>query len=292
MIQRATFVGELVARSLLLGRPGVVTRAFERSAYLRTGSDFILLLWGETRSPMTVNVPGRSVSSQLKPGEKCELSPSGIGLGGTRIDLRRSKAYRSSLLSGRAVALPDAEKLVKGVTMLRTLYDASPHGPTLPDDPSFRKFARGALAAYALEGAEAPGFDPFLPLVGRGGGFTPAGDDFSAGFTAAFNCIARAGGTRPITVPRGLVLERTVPESAAILVYSSQGYVDESLEGLILDTLDGRSDFFGDLESLAARGHTSGMDISLGVLLAEACALDRLEGRSSLEKCTRVLFAG
>ena len=190
------------------------------------------------------------------------------------------------------MALPDAERLTRGVVMLRTLYGASPHGPTLPYDPPFRDFARGALASYATERAAVPGFDAFLPLVGRGGGFTPAGDDFSAGFTAAFNYIALSGGTRPILVPKALVLHRTVPESAAILFYSSQGYVDEGLERLILDSLDGRSGFFGDLETLAARGHTSGTDTSLGVLLAEACALDRSEGRDALEKCLGALFAG
>ncbi len=292
MIQRATFVGELAARILSLGHPGVVTRTFERSVYARAGSDYFLLLWGDTRSPMTVNVKGESIGSEeAKVGGNCELNRSSIQMGRLRIELDGARTYRASLLQRGTIALPDPRSLAKGVAMLRLMYDASPHGPTLPADLAFRSFARDTLPTYATPGAEAPGFEPFMPLVGRGVGFTPAGDDFCGGFTATFNYVARSGGKEPIQVPKARVLSKTVPESGAILVNSSLGYVDEGLQRLIIDSLKGRP-FLHDLESLAARGHTSGMDMSLGALLAEACALDRSGGRHALESCLGALLTG
>ena len=292
MIQRATFVGELASRALAWERAGEVTRTFERSLYVRVGSDFILLLWGEIRSPMTVNMAiGSAAPLDVKVGDRCGLSGSKIDLGRTAIDLGGSETYRTSLLMRHRIVLPGLEELAKGVAMVKLLYDASPHGPTLPSDSAFRAFAGRMLARYAAGNTDLLDFGAFIPLVGRGGGFTPAGDDFAAGITATFNYIARNRRVRQIAVPKAALLE-TVPESGAILVYSSRGYVDEGLERLILDSLDGRSGFFLDLESLGTRGHTSGMDLSLGVLLAEAYALERSGRRGAIGKCLRALAVG
>jgi len=292
MIQRASSVGELASRLLSLGRPGTVTRVFERSAYIKTGSDFFLLLWVETRSPMTVNVIGETEGfAGLKAGQSCELSRSGIRAGEVTITTRKAKTYRSSILERRMIALPPVDQLSKGIAILRTLYEASSHGPTLPADSSFRRFAEKVLIPFATNGTgQTLRFDHFLEMVGRGGGFTPAGDDFTAGFTATFNYVARSEGTNQIVVPRRLLASKTIPESAAILFYSSRGYVDEGLERLILNsTTEGGPRFYGDLTSLASRGHTSGLDMSLGVLLAEASISDAA-GRA-LEACLGALWS-
>lgn len=294
MIQRASSVGELASRLLSRGRPGVVTRVFERSAYVKTGGDFFLLLWGKTRSPMTINLAGkRDGSGSLKVGEKCELGRSGVQAAGICIAAKVARIYHSSLLVNHKVALLKDEDLLKGAAVLKSLYDSSPHGPTLITDPAFRDFGNDVLVPYA-EGkpGRAPAFGDFVGLVGRGGGFTPAGDDFVAGYTATFNYIGRSMGLRPITVPRSDAAERTVPESAAIMLYSSWGYVDEGLERLILDSTSGRqARYLDDLMSMASRGHTSGLDMSTGVLLAEACISDITRGGKAVQMCLRALWA-
>jgi hypothetical protein len=290
MIQRASSVGELAWKFLSRRGHGTVTRVFRRSAYVSAGSDFILLLWSSGRSAITVNVTGENDASEgLKAGEECELSPLGIRTRQIEVAAEGARVYRSSLRRSGAVALPASDDLVKGVTMLRLLYDASPHGPVLVSDPLFRSFAGGSLA-QAASGTRGLEFNDFLGVVGRGGGFTPAGDDFTAGFTAAFNYIARSKRSRRIFIPKKLASSRTVPESAAIMVYSSRGYVDEGMERLILDSLGGRG-FFNDLMSLASRGHTSGIDMSLGALLAEAVELGKEDGGRGLRRCLRSLWA-
>ena len=266
-----------------------MTRVFTRSAYVRAGSDFFLLLWGGGRSPMAINVIGeRDGSAELKAGEGCELSPDGIRGRQAEVTVVGALAYRSSLRRRGAVSLPGPDGLAKGVATVRALYDSSPHGPLLVSDPAFRSFVRGRLVP-AARGIRRLEPDDFLGLVGRGGGFTPAGDDFRAGFTSAFNYVALSRRARRIVIPKRLASPRTVPESAAIMVYSSRGYVDEGMERLILGSLGGR-EFTGDLMTLAARGHTSGLDMSLGVLLAEAAASGTEDRGRALRACLQALW--
>ena len=241
---------------------------------------------------MTVNILGRgTVPRGLRVGETCELNPERIRLGSVEIELDAAVEYRTSLLRRREVVLPGVEMLTKGVAMLKTLYDASAHGPTLPSDSLFRAFVDATLTRYAAEGSgKVPEFGDFLDLIGRGAGFTPAGDDFVSGFTATYNYIARCNEAKGIAVPRGLVASRTVPESAAIVAYSARGYVDEGLEKLILSTTVGGRGSFEDLEAMAPRGHTSGMDMALGVLLAESCISDASDRGKALRSCLRALW--
>lgn len=289
MIQRASSVGELAQRFLARGGRGTITRVFRRSAYVNAGPDFFLLLWSSGRSPMTVNVIGESDGSVgLKAGDECQLSPSGVQAGNFEVTVEGARPYRSSLQRRGTVSLPGSGDLVKGVAMLRSFYDVSPHGPSLASDPVFRSFARSRLVPAASKAGKLE-FGDFLGLVGRGGGFTPAGDDFTAGFTSVYNYIARSRRSRQIVIPRKLASSKTVPESAAIMVYSSRGHVDEETERLVLDSLGGRT-FSDDLMTLASRGHTSGMDMSLGALLAEAVESGD-DGSLALKGCLEALWA-
>jgi hypothetical protein len=177
------------------------------------------------------------------------------------------------------VHLPSASDLVRGVTILRSLYDVSP-GPSLVSDSALRGFVRKTLSSLASGRTKAV-LSPrsYFGLIGRGGGFTPAGDDFVGSFVATYNYIARCRESRQISIPPALIFSRTIPESAAILGYSARGYVDEGLERLVLETLGGRSRGFHDvLLDVASRGHTSGVDMSLGVLFCEAALSDALTG--------------
>jgi hypothetical protein len=81
------------------------------------------------------------------------------------------------------------------------------------------------------------------------------------------------------------LLARTIPESAAILDYSARGYVDEDMGRLVLKTLDGSDRFFDELMAVAHRGHTSGIDMSLGVLLCEAALAQTGGERDALRRC-------
>jgi hypothetical protein len=291
MILKASSVGNLAAGLLSSGKTGMVTRVFQRSAYVKSGEDFLLILWGSLRSPMTINVEGRSATGSLRAGEKCELSRTGVSLGSWGINVEGADPFLSALLDSRKVVLPGREALRKGVGVLGSLYDVSSSGPTLDKDSALRDFAESTLLPYA-SGERARVHSPasYLPLVGRGGGFTPAGDDFLGGLIATFNFIARCRKAKQIRISRALLRGKTVPESANVLYHSARGHVDEEMERLVLRSLDGSSDFSDELLEVAHRGHTSGVDMSLGVLLCEAAVVDSDSGQGVLEDCLDTLW--
>jgi hypothetical protein len=292
MSLQASSVGNLAARALSRHRTGGVTRVFQRAVYVRSGESFILLLWGGLRSPMTVNIEeSQSAEWIIRVGERCVLSEEAIKLGNVEIDLGKAELFRSALLVSRKVTLPEGPALSKGVAMLRSLYDVSSPGPVLASDPVLKSFIRETLFPLSSGGRGAvysPA--PYLRLIGRGGGFTPSGDDFVGGLVATFNYIARCKNWRQIPMPQSLVRRRTIPESAAILHNSARGSVDEGMERLILASTGESMRFYDELMGVARRGHTSGIDMSLGVMLCEA-ALAQAEGEhGALNRCLDALW--
>ncbi len=286
MNQKASSIGNLAADILAKGGSGEVARVFQRSIYIRVRQDFILLLWGGLRSPMTINLEGKSVADRrIKVEDLAFLDRDVIRLRELEIDLRGAEVFRSALLGVREVTLPRGSVLAKGVAMLRAFYDVSPAGPTLASDPALKTFVRETLVPFA-HGSSGALFSPtsYLPLIGRGGGFTPAGDDLIGGIVSTYNYVARCRRTRQVLIPRALIRSKTVPESAIILTHSARGNVDEGMEQLILASTGGVR-FYDELVAVARRGHTSGIDASLGVMLCEA-ALAQIGGESgALEKC-------
>jgi len=291
MNQRAASVGDLAADLLSSGKPGRVTRVFQTSAYVRSGEDFLLLLWGKLRSPMTINVEGRSATDGIRAEERCELNRNGVSLEQGTIVVNGAAVFRSALLDRMEVTLPRPEALKRGVAALKSLYDVSPPGPTLNKDGALRAFVENTLLPIAQgDSTRVRSLESYLPLVGRGGGFTPAGDDFLGGLLATFNFLARCRKSTQILLPRALLRGRTVPESAHVLFCSARGYVDEGMEKLILKSLDGGPSFSDELIDVAHRGHTSGIDMSLGVLLCEAAVVDAENKGRVLEQCLDILW--
>jgi len=286
MNQKASSIGSLAARVLSRRRIGEVTRVFQRSVYVRSGDDFVLLLWGEPRSPMAINIAGSGVGQRTRVGEQCILRPDCVVFDSGEVDVRGAQLFQSALLGRRRVVPPPGAALAKGVIMLRSLYEVSPSGPSLITDAALRSFVSEVLTPFT-RGERGKFYAPesYLPLIGRGGGFTPAGDDFVGGLLTALNFVARCRRSRQVRIPRSLLHERTIPESAAILRYSAMGHVDEDMGRFVIKTLDGSARFYDELMAVARRGHTSGVDMSLGVLLGEAALTEAGGEVGSLKSC-------
>ena len=150
---------------------------------------------------------------------------------------------------------------------------------------AFERFVRSVLKPFARGSLDqAYVFRNYIGLIGNGTGFTPAGDDLVAGFTAAFNRFAKVTGRAAISLPITELRRRTVRESASLVDYAQRGYVDETMERLILSGLGNKpAQFRAELSGLASRGHTSGLDMSLGVLLLVAAAGDYISHGTALE---------
>ncbi len=295
MILNATDVGELVASLLSRQLEGRVSRVFRNSAYIIAGDELVVLLLGGLRSPMNVNLSASGdLEGLLSVDERCSLVGGEMAFDRVTVRTIGAKVYRAGLGAASSISPVASSVLAKGTRMLRVLYGAARSELDIFSDKSFQQFVESVLSPMAKgEVAGAYRFRNYLPLIGIGGGFTPAGDDFVGGFAATFNHVARTAGSRETLLSRRELAKRTVPESAALIDYAQRGYVDEELEHLIHSTFGGRRGrFFQDLLQVAKRGHTSGIDISTGVLLAAAAISDRSTKEGALDECLEAVRAG
>lgn len=277
MILAADSVGELVHALAARTAEGSVSKTFPRSAYIGIGGDYILLLRGPLRSPMTVNVGGAgSLDDLVAVGDRFELNPEGLASRALTVSLDHAQVYRGSLRTSLFVSAISEPDLVRAATMLKLLYSVSDSGLGFLDGKALEEFVGNVIIPLARGNLEnVYETAQYMSLVGSGSGFTPAGDDFLAGFIAAFNLAAGAIGVNSISLPRGELSSRTVSESASILDHAQRGQVDEGLERLILAAFCNRPEAFRqEMMELASRGHTSGLDLTLGVLLSAAAVGD------------------
>lgn len=273
MILEARSVGELAFAMASRSGEGAVSRVFRNSAYVKRKDDFILILLGDLRSPMTVNVEGDLRMDQLLAvGEGCRFVGGEVRSGGTTIQTKGAKMYESRLRRASPFNPVSGQSVVRGAAMVKLLYSVAPSPLDLIGHKAFGEFIGSVVRPLAS--GDSDGLHKvanYIPLVGLGGGFTPAGDDLIAGFSATYNHVAASTGGRPIRLARKALAARTVPESAAILDYAQNGYVDEAMEALILAATEAEEEqFTRQLLAVASRGHTSGMDMTVGVLLCLA----------------------
>jgi hypothetical protein len=292
MILRATCVGELAASFANTSANGRVTRVFRNSAYLESGSALFLLLRGEIKSPMTINLEGEGeMERMLAVGDTCSAQDSQIVAGRLTVLTSGASTYRSKLTAPSRISPIGSTQLIKGITALRLLYDVSPSSLDLLSSKPFRDFVDSLLSPQGY-GASTWLYElgSYLPLVGLGSGFTPAGDDLVGGFAAAYNHFARSKGMKVIDLPLAELAKRTVHESAIILDYAQRGYVDERLERMILSAMNNSpQEFFSELLEVTRRGHTSGIDMSLGVLLCVATIKEQTEN-GTVKSCLQALM--
>jgi hypothetical protein len=100
--------------------------------------------------------------------------------------------------------------------------------------------------------------DPEL-LAGRGPGLTPAGDDVLCGYVAGLY-LFHARGDEAAAIASGAAA-RTTRLSATLLRHASVGALPEPAPAVLAT---------GDLRPLAAFGHSSGLCLGLGLMIAAA----------------------
>jgi hypothetical protein len=132
-----------------------------------------------------------------------------------------------------------------------------------PLEPSVA-MALAPLAAW-LSGRLVPG--AVAPLVGRGRGLTPAGDDLLCGILVTLRALQDRRADRLARAVGDVAATQTTHVSAALLVHASRGECVAELAGMIA-ALDGRGDVGAAVRRLVAVGHSSGTALAHGVVLA------------------------
>ncbi len=295
-LARAESLGILAKNALSRSSP-VVVEAFRDSLYLR--SDEMVILSRTARpSPISVIVEADlEMNRAARAGERASWSDGLLNVGDLWVDCRGTALYRQKAHLLPADIHANLRRLARGLVnsafALGRFYDtvelANP--PPIVNMPLFTEFVDKALLPFSRGASGGLLLQPgFLRLVGAGPGFTPAGDDFLGGFTLIHNALCTATGLSPILLPEAVVTERTTWVSAMFLRYAQRGVVDEGLSSLLESVLSGSADSLTDsVVELSTRGHTSGLDVSLGAILGAATSLDCLTGGRLLDEVLRRL---
>lgn len=299
VILPAKYIGSLALKALSTGDStlaGQVLNTFSNSFYLRTGSDELIFVTNRSlRSPITINLDATCNFEQLvKPMELLHVQGKELHLGtDSVIDLSAASLYRDRV---EAASEPGPEfrkidKSVRLVTFVLAIIDTrqSVLDPHAIAHQSLVGFVSDAVMPLRHPGGERRLREAALKITGSGSGFTPSGDDMLGGFLATYNSFARAIGRAPVLLEFRLMEEKTSWISAKLLDYMQRLILDEQLQRLINSADKNEDDLVTALETLLPRGHTSGIDIVVGVILALSLMHDVCFEREDTEIIARGL---
>jgi hypothetical protein len=277
---RAKSVGSLALRALSRAGStvaGTVVNTFANSFYVRTGKDELLFFTNlPIRSPITVNLDGRYAKSDLEklvtPLQSLTVEGKQILIGtDTTITLDAALLYDDTTEQSSELNLDFSmiSKSLRIVSVILKIIDTSQSvlDPHAIAHNSVVEFASDAVKSLLRPGGEERFRQVALRIVGLGSGFTPSGDDTLGGFLAVYNSFANAIGRAPILLDLHAIEERTSWISAKLLDHMQHLILDEQVRGLT-DSVTDEDELVLAFESLLPRGHTSGIDISVGAILA------------------------
>jgi len=276
---RAKCIGSLALKMLSTENSAVagqVVNVFSNSFYLKTSSgDLAFVTNYSVRSPITINLDTTlNLERVVKPLELLYASGKKIQIGADCIiDLSEAPLYQSppSLPSEPVSGIQEIVKSLRVVSFILRIVETSqsvldPHGLA---HAGVVDLVSNGIIPLRQAGMEERFLEAALKIVGLGLGFTPSGDDVLGGFLLAYNSFADAIGRTPILLESRLLEEKTSWISAKLLDYMQHLIVDEQLERFLGSVFSGdEDDAVIALETLLPRGHTSGIDITVGAILA------------------------
>lgn len=275
---RANCIGSLAAQALTTGNieiVGQVVNTFPNSFYVKTLNGELLFVTNRPlKSPITVNIDDTSDLDRLvKPMDHVSLLEGQVHAGQASIDLRKASSYRSesspaSWLSSGFTKTADylgiSSFLLGIVDTSQSVLDARGLA-----HEGIANFVSDGVLPFRLSEMEGKFREAAYEIVGLGCGFTPSGDDLLGGFLAAYNYLAPALGRLSVLLDFTILRERTSWISAKLLDYMQRLILDEQVRSLLASAARGDVDAVVlALETLLPRGHTSGVDISIGATLA------------------------
>ena len=276
---RANCVGSLVVRALSSvdsGIAGQVVNTFSNSFYVRTvNGELVFVTNRPLQSPITINLDSTFNLEQVaKPMEPVYVREKEIHIGGDAlIDVSRALSYQTPSNPANELCPEFAEigKALRTVSFILRIIDTSqsvldPHGLA---HEGMVDFVSDGVIPLRWSSTEARFREAALKIVGLGSGFTPSGDDTLGGFLASYNSLAKTVGRAPILFDFPLLQGKTSWISAKLLDYMQRLILDEQVRHMIDTAATGdEDDLILALETLLPRGHTSGIDISAGAVLA------------------------
>jgi hypothetical protein len=276
---RANYIGSLAAKALSTSdsrTAGQVLSTFSTSFYLRTASNELLFVTNRSlRSPITINVDsGGNFDRTIRPSQPIQFEKERIRLGSDATINLSEASYdhtQSGMPSEPSPEFAGMKAALQSVSFILRLIDTN-QSVLDPNDLVYggaRNLALDGVLPLREPRGEKRFRDAGLKVVGLGSGFTPAGDDMLGGFLVLYNSLARTVQRRPIVFDFADLEARTSWISGKLLDYMQRVIVDEQIDSVIDAAARGDHDsLILSLETLFPRGHTSGIDISTGAILA------------------------
>jgi len=289
MIFKAKYIGclakEFLTRSLKkAGRTRII---LPNTFYVEFNGNPIIVTRKRGRAPLNINlsqVQGESFQRIIQPDLRTLFKGDILKIGNIIVDLRHVEIYECMGLDLDSLRVSDDE-LIKASFILSRLYDlVEGRFLVIYRTSQFHDFLTKIAKPFA-NGVEdvVQNPEPYRKLIGLGQGFTPAGDDFLSGFLATLNASSKIYGFKGFFLSKDDILSSTSWASGMLLYYSQYGYVGEGVSKIIQSLRD-KVGFSDALMDLVRIGHTSGLDISLGVLVASSMILDLVRSKGILNR--------
>lgn len=284
----------LEVRRHLGARLGSVATVFANTIYVKTDRDELVVVTRKNaRSPISLNIlGGSSFLSTARASADAAVEGGELVLDRLRILYDRCPEYMShvdELVLNPSNVEIDAS-IVAAARILTVL--AQPGCVLDPASPSHdgagrfltrvASVGRSIDRGRVLKGAEA--------ILGLGFGFTPSGDDFVAGMLASFNVLSCRANRKPLVIGWETLRSRTSWISARLVDHMQNRLIDETVERCIFSIAAGEKDAAVDaVMELASRGHTSGLDVSVGLLCGASLFLEGPREERVLRNLVEVL---
>lgn len=290
---------------------GKTLNAFDTTINIRTDKDELLVVTlGKLRSPANLNVTPDNANMGFKQlvGENAKARIQNENIG---------KQPRATLLVGDAIILirehdtfrnhfnslaPDAIQIFASnshriFSALESQAQANRLGCLLNPDMTTRGLFAGfmdqLISDYAI--LDQHEFDDRISkglkqLCGKGPGFTPAGDDFIAGYLATSNWLSDTMKLGDAVIPGNDFSVLTTWTSFKLIEYGARNLLDDQAQHMINCIARNNIDaYISALGLISKRGHTSGLDFATGMTIALFTAADRVFKTSVLKSIVQDL---
>ena len=250
---------------------GETVKVFENTVYLKTGHDDLICLTSkDVKAPMNLNLNTSVDFLKLDCiSKKVIRTPTGLKLETIVFDTKNSKIYPITKnheikdgLQNRVLFSVDEINLLD--TLGSILDNHSPFFNEL--SYSIRSISESTQKRDLMKLS-----NQLSGIVGLGNGFTPSGDDFIVGFLFCLNRILSSSNHKH---GKFVIMGNTNWASKKFIDYSQNGIVIEPLEVFVNFLLSGENEIKSSLMDLIQVGKSSGIDASIGAIIATVFVFD------------------
>lgn len=275
----------------------LVRLLFDNTIYLDFIDDMVIVTRKQYSSPVTVNLyPDecwKPFNKILRIGEKVFIEGNMLRINGLTINIDKAGIFNSRSLTDPSLeSLNGLSKILdKLLRMLSLLYSTANVNIPIFKTLEFKKFMDEVVCPFA--GGDTGALhnpEKYRILLGAGEGFTPSGDDFISGFISVINFFHKLLSIRKVRLDEKILFDSTTWASAMYIKYMQLGIYDGVIEDFFSAISNNEPGEVVDaLISIVRRGHTSGLDISLGLTVGLASVISYLTGRESASNIVKYM---